>query len=131
MTLIVEAISEDLGARITGVDLTLPLSDGHASKIVSAADKYAVLVFPDQHVSQEQQVNFTKRFGPLDYGPQKALKTIQTRLTEPALSDISNVDDSGKVAARSHAQSIMNVGNMQWHSDSSYSSYPFRYSVLT
>ena len=126
----IEPISKDFGALVSGINLTRPLGDDQVSALVAAIDRYAVLVFRGQPVSQEQQVAFTKNFGPLDYGPQKALKTIQTRLKEEALSDISNVDASGKVAERSHAQSIMNVGNMLWHSDASYSHYPFRYSVL-
>ena len=126
----VEPLKVNFVGRISGVDLTQPLSSGEICDIVAAIDKYAVLIFPGQPVSQEQQVAFASRFGPLDYGPQKALKTIQTRLKEEALSDISNVDVSGAVATRLHAQSVMNVGNMLWHSDSSYSHYPFRYSFL-
>ncbi len=127
----VEPISGDFVGRVSGVDLTKPLSDGEVAEIVAAIDRYGVLVFGDQPVTQEQQVAFASRLGPLDYGPQKALATIQTRLTEPALSDISNVDLSGNIAPRTHAQSVMNVGNMQWHSDASYQHYPFRYSILS
>jgi alpha-ketoglutarate-dependent 2,4-dichlorophenoxyacetate dioxygenase len=126
----IDPISKDFGARVTNIDLTQSLSDDLVSALVAAIDRYGVLVFPGRPVSQEQQVAFTKNFGPLDYGPQKALKTIQVRLEEEALSDISNVDAEGKIADRSNAQSIMNVGNMLWHSDSSYAHYPFRYSVL-
>jgi alpha-ketoglutarate-dependent 2,4-dichlorophenoxyacetate dioxygenase len=131
MSVHVEPVSENFVATVSGVDLTASLSDGEVSEIVAAIDRYAVLVFHDQPVTQEQQVAFASSLGPLDYGPTKALATIQTRLKEQALSDISNVDISGKVAARTHAQSVMNIGNMQWHSDASYQHYPFRYSILT
>jgi alpha-ketoglutarate-dependent 2,4-dichlorophenoxyacetate dioxygenase len=131
MALLIESASGDFVRHASGVDLTQPLSDGQVADIVQALDKYAVLIFPKQPVTEQQQVAFTSRFGPLDYGPQRALNTIQTRLKESALSDISNVDISGRVAERSHAQAVMNIGNMQWHSDASYQPYPFRYSVLT
>lgn len=125
-----EPIANDFGARVTGVDLTQPLTRVQLDALVTAIDTYGVLVFPDQPVTQEQQVAFTKNFGPLDYSTYKAFKTIQTRLDDAALSDISNVDLAGDVADRSSSQSIMNVGNMLWHSDGSYSHYPFRYSIL-
>lgn len=131
MGLQVNPVAGDFVATITGIDLREPQSQEQVDAIVDAIDRHAVLIFPGQMLSQEQQVAFTSCFGPLDYGPQKALKTVQTRLAEPALSDISNVDISGKVAARTHAQSVMNVGNMLWHSDSSYAPYPIRYSILT
>lgn len=131
MSIHVDPVSGDFVAAVSGIDLTRPLGEGQTREIVAAIDRYAVLIFRGQPVTQEEQVAFTSRFGPLDYGPQKALATIQTRLTEQALSDISNVDASGKVAARTHAQSVMNIGNMLWHSDASYQHYPFRYSVLT
>ena len=126
----VEPISGDFGARVTGLNITQPLTDEQVAALVTAIDTYAVLVFPDQPVSQEEQVAFAQRFGPLNYGSYKSLKTMQTRLKDAALSDISNVSMSGDVADRSHAQSIMNIGNMLWHSDGSFSSYPFRYSIL-
>jgi alpha-ketoglutarate-dependent 2,4-dichlorophenoxyacetate dioxygenase len=131
MSIHVKPVSGDFVAAVSGVDLTASLSDGQLSEIIKAIDQYAVLVFRDQPVTQEQQVAFASLLGPLDYGPQKALATIQTRLKEAALSDISNVDASGKVAERTHAQSVMNIGNMLWHSDASYQHFPFRYSVLT
>ena len=131
MNINVEPAAGDFVATVSGIDLKAPLSDGQVSEIVAAIDRYAVLVFRNQPVTQEEQVAFASSFGPLDYGPQKALATIQTRLKELALSDISNVDASGKVAPRTHAQSVMNIGNMLWHSDASYQNYPFRYSILT
>ena len=123
-------MANDFVARVSGIDLKKRLDEAQLAAIVAGLDQYAVLIFPGQPMTQGQQVEFTERFGPLDYGPTKALNLMQTRLKESALSDISNVDVSGKVAARTHQQTVMNIGNMQWHSDSSYAPYPFRYSVL-
>lgn len=127
----IEALSNGFVARVSGIDLRKSISETEVADIVAGLDKYAVLLFPGQPVTQAQQVDFTRRLGPLEYGPQKALDLIQTRLQEAALSDISNVDASGNVAARTHDQAVMNIGNMMWHSDGSYQSYPFRYSILS
>jgi alpha-ketoglutarate-dependent 2,4-dichlorophenoxyacetate dioxygenase len=133
MALRFEAIrNPDFVARVTNVDLRKPLSDGVRDEIISGLDKYAVLVFPDQPISAEEQVDFSLHFGTLDTGLQtKVLKKFQNRLGNDAVSDISNVEaGTDKVAPRSSPQTMMNVGNSYWHSDSSYEHLPRRYSIL-
>ncbi|KQX23526.1 MULTISPECIES: TauD/TfdA dioxygenase family protein [unclassified Sphingomonas] len=133
MTLQIKPDSADYVARISGVDLSRPLDEASVGAIVEASDKYAVLVFHDQPLTDEQLVNFGASFGPLDVGLQeKLMKKVQDRYASAAISDISNVDgSSGDVADRKHKQAIMNVGNRFWHSDSSYDRHPYRYSILT
>lgn len=133
MTLQIKPDSADYVARISGVDLGKPLDQTTIDAIVKASDRYAVLVFHDQPLTDEQLVDFGASFGPLDVGLQeKLMKKVQDRYASAAISDISNVDaDSGDVADRKHKQAIMNVGNRFWHSDSSYDRHPYRYSILT
>lgn len=129
--MLVDAIRRDFVAEISDIDLSQPLSDVDRDRIEQEIYIYGVLVFKDQPISADQQVAFAARFGPLDTGLQtKLLNKVQTRLGNPALSDISNVDASGDVADRKHKQTIMTVGNMYWHSDASYEHHPFRYSIL-
>ena len=133
MTLQIKPDSADYVARISGIDLGKPLDQTTIDAIVKASDRYAVLVFHDQPLTDEQLVDFGASFGPLDVGLQeKLMKKVQDRYASAAISDISNVDaDSGDVADRKHKQAIMNVGNRFWHSDSSYDRHPYRYSILT
>ncbi|KRB81471.1 hypothetical protein ASE00_15980 [Sphingomonas sp. Root710] len=133
MTLTVSPVGADYVAEISGVDLSRPLDPATVDAIVKASDKYAVLVFHDQPLTDEELVNFGATFGPLDVGLQeKLMKKVQDRYSSAAISDISNVDaTSGDVADRQHKQAIMNVGNRFWHSDSSYDKHPYRYSILT
>src|SRR3546814_1839426 len=58
------------------------------------------------------------------------MKRVQDRLKHAAITDISNVDSSGNIAAITHKQAIMNVGNSFWHTDSAYADQPFKYSIL-
>ena len=130
-TLIVEPVRPDFVARVTGLDLRRPLPDAVVEAIEATIWTYAVLVFPDQPLSIDEQVAFGQRFGPLDTGLQKKLLSkVQTRLGNEAVSDISNVIVGGGVADRLHKQAMMNVGNQFWHTDSSYEHHPFRYSIL-
>lgn len=130
MSLIIDPVTPDFGAFISGIDLSAPLTDAAREEIVAALDRYAVVVFRGQSITPEQQIAFAARFGPLDTLNQKALNQIQARLPWQEVSDISNVDASGNVAAKDHPQAMMNIGNRIWHSDSSFMPFPWRYSAL-
>ena len=118
-------------AVVEGVDLTKALSEENKNAIIAAIDRYAVLIFHDQPFTDEELVNFGGTFGPLDVGLQeKLMKKVQDRYASAAISDISNVDQSGEIAGKLSKQAIMNVGNRFWHSDSSYDRHPYRYSFL-
>lgn len=130
-TLIIDPMRPGFVARVTGVDLRKPLDETVIRAIEQAIWTYAVLVFPDQALSVDEQVAFGQHFGSLDTGLQeKLLGKVQTRLGSDAVSDISNVSADGSVADRRHKQAMMNVGNQFWHTDSSYEHHPFRYSIL-
>lgn len=132
MAINIDPVSDQFVARVSGVDLRKPLSGKVRDEIIAAIDRYAVLVFHDQPLDPGELVTFGMEFGPLDTGLQeKLLKRVQDRLADSAISDISNVDTSGAVAAPTHKQAIMNVGNRFWHSDSAYAQNPFRYSFLS
>jgi alpha-ketoglutarate-dependent 2,4-dichlorophenoxyacetate dioxygenase len=131
MSLTLEPVNPDFVALARGLKLSRALGPDGVREIVDAMDKYAVLVFPDQPLTQDEQVQFVEQFGPLDSGLQtKIMNKVQTRMRHNTITDISNVDASGNVAARDAKISIMNTGNQFWHTDSSYDHYPFRYSVL-
>src|SRR5256885_1668278 len=113
-----EPVTPGFAAVARGIDLAQPLAPDAVAAIVRAIDEFAVLVFPDQPLSSAQLVALGEHFGPLDRGlQQKLLNDMQTRIGNDAVSDISNLDASGQVAARDHAQVTMNVGNRFWHTD--------------
>jgi alpha-ketoglutarate-dependent 2,4-dichlorophenoxyacetate dioxygenase len=115
----------------SGVDLRRPLEEADVGQIVKMLDRYPVMVFHDQPISQTEQVEIAKQFGPLDSELSKITKRTQTRLEYDTLTDISNLGMSGDVGARDTRQTLMNIGNMTWHSDSSFMKHPFRYSMLS
>lgn len=131
MPLSLEPVNPDFVAVVTGVDLREPPTDALRDEIVAASDKYAVLVFPGQHLSKEELVAFGRAFGEVDQSLQKKLfNHVQNRLGTDEVTDISNLDAQGNVAGPEHWQTITTVGNRFWHSDGSYKHTPIRYSIL-
>lgn len=55
-----------LGHEILGIDLSAPIDDATVAEIEAAYDHYGTIVFRGQHLTPEQQLAFSRRFGPLD-----------------------------------------------------------------
>lgn len=126
-----ETVASEFVARVTGIDLSASLDAETRQAIVHAADRYAVLVFPGQHLSKDELVAFGAAFGEVDTTLQKKLMhRVQNRLGMDTVTDISNLDAEGKVAGPEHWQTITTIGNRFWHSDGSYKDLPIRYSML-
>jgi alpha-ketoglutarate-dependent 2,4-dichlorophenoxyacetate dioxygenase len=62
----ITALHPVFAGEVTGVDLTRPISREEAVAIEAGMDRYGVLVFPGQALSDEQQIAFTKNFGELE-----------------------------------------------------------------
>lgn len=132
MMMSIDTSGTEPGAVIGGVSLSQPLAADMVERIEAAIAVHGVLVFRNQPLSLSELVTLGETFGPIDVALQhKLMNRVQKRLGHDGVSDISNVDGTGRVADRAHQQSLMNVGNMFWHSDASYEHYPFRYSLLS
>lgn len=116
-------------AEASGIDLTSALSEAEILAINAAMNKYAVLVWRNQPLTQEQQVSFASAFGPLDIGLKRVFKRPE-RLDDERLIDISNVDSAGNVAQRDSPKNLSNFANQLWHSDSSFMNPRAAYSIL-
>ncbi len=130
MALKFTALHPLFAAEAAGIDLSKPLSAGQVNEVVAGMDRYAVLVFRNQKLDQDQQIACARQFGPLDRGLGKIRKGRPHRFKYDELADISNVQLDGKVAARDHAKIVNNIANQLWHSDSSFQKPAARYSML-
>lgn len=129
MALVLTPQAPDFVAEATGVDLRLPLGADLAAEIEAAMDRYGVLVFPDQPLNDEQQVALARHFGRLEADPtQVALD--QRRLANPDMTDVSNLDQQGRIMQVDNRRRLANLGNRLWHSDSSFKPIPAKYSFL-
>lgn len=62
----VDRLTSAVGARITGIDMSKPLSNKQREDVVSAFYEYSVLSFPDQDISPAAQVDIARIFGTPD-----------------------------------------------------------------
>ena len=108
-----------LGAEVTGLDLSQPLADDDFKRIHRAHLDHHVVVFRDQRISPDQQISFSRRFGPLQI---HVLRQFQ--LTgHPEILIVSNVLEDGKPIG------LGDAGHF-WHSDLSYKETPSLGSLL-
>jgi len=116
-------------AEATGVDLRQPLPPGMAEEIHRAMDEYAVLVFPDQPLDDDQQMAFGRALGTLE-PTRGVVDAHKHRLKHQEMNDISNLDVDGSLLAADDRRRMFALGNRLWHSDSSFKPTPAMYSLL-
>jgi alpha-ketoglutarate-dependent 2,4-dichlorophenoxyacetate dioxygenase len=73
----IRQLRPNFAGEVTGLDCRKPLSLDEVAAIHAGMDQYAVLVFRDQKLSDQEQLRFTLYFGALE-------KTISVRLRKPA-----------------------------------------------
>jgi alpha-ketoglutarate-dependent 2,4-dichlorophenoxyacetate dioxygenase len=110
-----------IGAEIVGVDLARPVPPDVFAEIETAFIRHAVLVFSDQPLTDEQQIAFSRRFGPLEVTPNYAGEKLRIRAE---VADISNLDHEGRVLSADDRRRMFNRGNQLWHTDSSFKRVP-------
>lgn len=128
MTITVVPVTPSFAAEIGDIDLSGPV-DEDLPAIKEAFTRYAVLVFPDQHLSQEQHLDFARQFGPLELTLSTHRKDTPLRLRKE-LRDASNLDHSDEVWAADSRLRAFQLGSRLWHTDSSFKHVPARASLL-
>jgi alpha-ketoglutarate-dependent taurine dioxygenase len=110
MSLIVQPSNATLGAIVTGIDLKAA-SEAQWKTVKVAFLEYGVLVFPAQHLSPEEQVDFASHFGEIErLTPNPDVKAVP----------ISNQRPDGSLMSDGEEITQILRGNEGWHTDSSY-----------
>jgi alpha-ketoglutarate-dependent 2,4-dichlorophenoxyacetate dioxygenase len=117
--------------EVTGVDTSQPLAREDVQAIDAGMTKYAVLIFRDQKLMDDQQMAFTRHFGAIEDARGGNVTKPQDRRLEVGMNDVSNLGKDGTPLARDSRQRLFNLGNMLWHSDSSFRAIPAKYSLLS
>ncbi len=131
MAISIQQIHPVFVGEVSGVDLTKPLSPDEAREIESGMDRFAVLVFHDQPVSDDQQQAFSRNFGELENAHGGNITKAEDRRLQTGMNDVSNLDKDNKPLAPDSRQRMFNLGNRLWHSDSSFRPVPAKYSLLS
>src|SRR5271169_3021867 len=129
MAITVCPVTPDFAAEIGDVDLSKLIESSDVSAIKDAFVKFAVLIFPDQHLSQDQHLDFARHFGPLETTIAQYRKDRPLRLRQE-FADVSNLDPDNEVWGKDSRHRMFQLGNRLWHTDSSFKRLPARASLL-
>jgi alpha-ketoglutarate-dependent 2,4-dichlorophenoxyacetate dioxygenase len=113
-------------AELRGVKLADVAADDSAYNEVRAVfEDYSVIVFRGQEVTDEGQLAFSRRFGPLE------ITKVGSLGAGTNLVILSTIDESGKVVPADHRLALRNKANQLWHTDSTFKRVPALASVLS
>lgn len=116
----IQPLDAPLGAEVLGLDLSLRLSAADFQRLHRAHLDHHVLVFRDQRITPAQQIEFSRRWGPLQI---HVLRQFQLD-GHPEILRISNIRD-----AEGQPIGLGDAGHY-WHSDLSYKEKPSLGSIL-
>jgi alpha-ketoglutarate-dependent 2,4-dichlorophenoxyacetate dioxygenase len=122
-------VTEQFAAEIGDVDLSQPLSPYVFAEIDAAFNRYSVLVFPDQHLSIDQHLDFARNFGPLETTIHAARSDAKLRV-RAEIADVSNLGAGDEIWGKESRKRMFEMGNRMWHTDSSFRRLPAKASLL-
>ena len=131
MTITIRQIHPVFVGEVSGIDITRSLTPDEVTAIDAGMDDYAVLVFRDQKLTDERQMAFTLSFGALENARGGNITKPEDRRLQVGMNDVSNIGKDGRLHERDSRTRLFNLGNMLWHSDSSYRAIPAKYSLLS
>ena len=110
-TLRLSPLSRNLGAEVSGVDLSQEISDDTFRAIHAAWLKYQVLLFPPMDLPPAHQVSFARKFGEVQIHVMNQYHAGGF----PELYRLSNLDADGRPNGRHPDR-----GTLYWHTDGSW-----------
>jgi len=112
MPIEVAAITPEIGAEVTGVELARPLDEATVDALRAALLEHLVLLFRDQPMTPEQQLALGRAFGEIQRPP------VKTRHgDDPEINVLDQTSPRGE-------------GADSWHADHTYTERPAMGSIL-
>ena len=113
-------------SELRGITLAEVAADDAAYQETRAAfEEHSVIVFRGQEVTDEVQLAFSRRFGPLE------VTKVGSLGAGTNLVILSTIDENGKVVPADHRLALRNKANQLWHTDSTFKRVPALASVLS
>ena len=112
-TISISPLSPALGAEIGGVDIAAGVDEKQFAEIRQAFSDYSVVFFRDQHLTENQHIEFAERWGQINVN-----RFFQAVETHPQIAEV-----------RKEPHQKANIGSM-WHTDHSYDQIPALGSIL-
>ena len=127
----VTPLNDAFVARIDGVDLRADHGPAVLGEIERALDRFAVVVLPAQHLSDDEQIEVSKGFGDLSYALNHGRAVGQNARLRPELYDISNLDEKHGILGEADRRRQWREADKLWHTDRSFIDAETTYSFLS
>jgi alpha-ketoglutarate-dependent 2,4-dichlorophenoxyacetate dioxygenase len=130
-------LAPTFAGEVSGIDCRQPLSPAEVAAVHAGMTEYAVLVFRDQKLTDEEQLRFTLHFGELEETRGGTPGNIhfrtdgEVRKLGPGIKDFSNVGPGGESLSTDSRAYAFKLADQLWHSDSSFNVIPASYSLLS
>ena len=131
MPITMRQVGPCFAAEVEGLDLRKPLTPEEVAAVHDGMDRYAVLVFHGQRITDEEQLTFTRSLGDIERAIGTSLRPLGDERLPSTFADVSNLDKNSKVFGRDDRPRLFGLGNRLWHSDSSFKVVPAKYSLLS
>jgi alpha-ketoglutarate-dependent 2,4-dichlorophenoxyacetate dioxygenase len=132
MTVTIRPLQPGFAGEVSGIDCRKSLSPEEIAAVEAGMDRYAVLVFHDQDITDREQLEFTVNFGEMEKFTRGGhiRKQDDSRLGR-GMADFSNLDKDGNIIANDDRVWFFKLADRLWHSDSSFRPAPAKYSLLS
>ncbi len=129
MAITVQPVTPGFAAEVGDIDLSKPLDAVDEAAVKQAFWDYAVLIFPEQELTEDQHLDFARLIGELEtsIGVYRSDTPLRVR---PEIADVSNLNHENKVWGKDSRLRQFQLGNRLWHTDSSFKYVPARASIL-
>jgi alpha-ketoglutarate-dependent 2,4-dichlorophenoxyacetate dioxygenase len=118
-------------AEVGPIDLRQVHERETLEQLRAGMDEYAVLVFRNQPLSNDEHLAFAQRFDGQLHTKTGISALQKNRFGNEALADVSNVDENGDILRPDDRRRMYGLGNRLWHTDASFQDPPGRYSMLS
>ena len=130
MSITFRPLHSQFAAEASSVDLDRVHDRAALAEIRSGMDRFAVLVFHGQAFTDQGQLDFAQRFDGELHSKTGISAISPSRFGNEALTDISNLDETGEIMESGDRRRMYSLGNRLWHTDASFEDPPGRYSML-
>src|SRR5882672_1976817 len=117
MSVSVRQIHPVFVGEVSGIDIARPLAPDEVAAVDAGMGRYAVLIFRDQKITDEQQMAFSLNFGALEDARGGNITKPEDRRLPVGMNDVSNLGRDGQPLDRESRVHWFNLGNLLWHSD--------------
>ena len=117
-------------AEVSAIDLRTARDRETLERIRDGMDEHAVLVFRDQSLTIQEQVDFAQRLDGKLHTKTGISALVKNRLGDVPVADISNVDAQGNILPADDRRRLYSLANRLWHTDGSFQDPAGRYSTL-